>query len=642
MVVHVVIVEVVPRTHGLAGLLGVKALVHTKPLGHGFLLLAILLAEQTTKTALLRVLTGPLSNGRLAHLYLISGVGGLAVDGSLARGIIEADRRGGAHGLGAGVSETLGHLRTRRELLRRRLGSERVNVSLQRVGQVKEGGTAGDVAGGRMLLGGIAATAPLGILDGTRTRTLGAIGLGSLFVALFRHRGKTRVVVLHNRALVGAFAILKLGEGGRVSTEGDLNALSRRNRGHGTRRRRIVRLSDGLHGSRGSKLGLVSRCSGGLVGSFDLLGSGSGVRPGIGLGRLGLELNRLRSRGLIGLHALVQRLRLRLGNLNEPHLRSDVGDVAAWRENAKLADDGLTMTRANDLLDDLTHNRLAARGTNHGIVHGFGGGLLLVLGRTNGLVASGAHALHNTEHGSKGGLVVHAAGGIGQELSGNQRDAPGKDRQARNNAENPEGAASTLRKKNEDLNEGANANRTNEVGCSLCDVLLCNCDLRTRKEVETLSVIVGQNHDGTVVRGILALGRMECNDVLAVGARTSLGDEVVTQVGCTEEAGCQHNEQEPDERHHSRANAHKHNAQEQDGHEHAVGKIAQRRGRKVLNLRLKPMGRKHFRQRLGAVKLLLATSRGNTNLGIEILEEFLRNAHPVTFRIAARPLPAIV
>ena len=646
VVVHVVVVEVVPRAHGLAGLLGVEALVHAEPLGHGLLLLAALLAEQSAKTVLLRVLGVALGNRRLAHLDVIRrGVGGLIDNRILTGGVIETDGRRGAHGLGARVGEALGHLGLRGELLGDGLlGSERVDVCLQRIGQVEERGAASDVADGRVLLGGVGATAPLGVLDGTRTRALGTVGLGGLLVALLGHRGDAGVVVLHKRALVGALAILKLGERGRVGAERGIDARGGGYGSHGLGRTGVGHLigrlfGDGLHGGRGGRVGPVSSIGGGVGGCGDIGSRDGGACPDVILNRLGLELDRLGGRGLLDLDGLG----LRLKDLDHLHLGRNVGDVAARGKDAELADDLLAMARADNLLDDLAHDRLAAGGTDHGVVHGLGSLLLLlVLGRAVGLVAGRAHALHHAEHGGQRRLVVDAAGGVGQELRGDQRDAPGEDRKARDDAEDPEGAANARGKEDKDLDEGADRDGNDEVGSRLGDVLLGNGDLRTGEEVEALGVIVGDDHDGAVARGVLALRRVERDDVLAVGTRARLGNDVLAGVGHDEKGDGRGDEDKADKRQDGRADANEHDAQEQHGHDHAVGEVAQRRCSEILNLWFKPMGGKHASKRLGAVELLLATSRGNANLGIKILEEFLRNAHPVTFRIAAWPLPAVV
>ncbi len=135
---------------------------------------------------------------------------------------------------------------------------------------------------------------------------------------------------------------------------------------------------------------------------------------------------------------------------------------------------------------------------------------------------------------------------------------------------------------------------------------------------------------------------MEADDVLAVVGGADLADDVTTGVGHGQKHDGGRCENEADERGDAPAEPDEEHAEEQGHHHDAIRQIAPLGGHEVLNLRFKPMCGVHLGDCLGAVQFLLAARRGNANLGVKIIEVLLRNAHPVTFRIAAAPLPAVV
>ena len=540
----------------------------------------------------------------------------------------------------------------------------------------------------------VGALSPLGVVHLGGRGALGALRRGGLLGILVGHRRDAGVVRLHRGTLVGALTVLEVGK-----TLGQAQALghaehtvlhgvaklgyrgggvaerTRDARGNLARGRlgglHALAHRQGLQGVRGLAVTVVlgDRLEGG-----DCVGIGIAVRRdslrrvavvipivrrrnlarrrGCGLihsiGGVGVVLNG-HGRGSLGgkLRGLVPAGH-GLGHGNHPHLGLDVGDLTRGRKDLEIAQDALSVAHTHDLLHLATHGRLLGRldcgnGRDDGVVDL----LRLVVGRLGGGArlgrgTIGAHVVEHAQHGRHGGLVIHGAARVRGKAAGDERHAPGKQRKRGDDANDPEGAAEGGRQEEQNLDERADGVDDDAVRSRGGNHLLDGGNLGTGEEVDTGRVIVGQDDDGTIPGSVLALGLVEGHHVLAVRAGTKLPQHVLATIRHGKQGNGSGAEHQPQHEGRGAAQADEHHSHKQHGHHDTGRQSPQRRHRELLHLRVEPMGRENARQGLGAVELFLAAGRSDADLGVEVIEVVFRCAHPFTFRIAARPLPAFV
>ena len=196
------------------------------------------------------------------------------------------------------------------------------------------------------------------------------------------------------------------------------------------------------------------------------------------------------------------------------------------------------MTGTDDFLDLAAHGRLAASRPNSRVANG--SSLLrlvrLGLGRSGGAPGNGVHAIEHAKHGCERRLVVNAAGSIGKESRGDEGNTPEEHGKSGDDADNPEGAARSLGKEAQELNEDAQSGNADGIRSGNGKILLDHGQLGTGKEVEALRVIVSNDHNGAVARIALPLSPMKGDDVLAMRTRARLRDNVLAVVGHDEQS----------------------------------------------------------------------------------------------------------
>ena len=196
------------------------------------------------------------------------------------------------------------------------------------------------------------------------------------------------------------------------------------------------------------------------------------------------------------------------------------------------------MTGTDDFLDLAAHCWLTASRTNGRVANG--NTLLrlvrLGLGRGGRAPGNGVHTIEHAKHGCERRLVVNAAGSIGKESRGDEGNTPEKHGKSGNDADNPEGAARSLWKEAQELNEDAQGGNADGIRSGNGKILLDHGQLGAGKEVEALRVIVSHDHDGAVARIALPLSLMKGDDVLAMRTRARLRDNVLAVVGHDEQS----------------------------------------------------------------------------------------------------------
>ena len=424
-----------------------------------------------------------------------------------------------------------------------------------------------------MRLGDIRAVPPFRILDRGRTRALGTRRLGSILVALLGHISDAGLIVLDGRPLGNALAILELIQGRGVKGNlGGINARGVIDHGYGPGGIRVSSLGDDLHRCRCTRINrsiIVNLGMGGVGGLNIALDDVDGLIRGRE-GKIG--------RGG-GVRDVVETLLdVGLVNGNETNLGLDIGDVAILREDAELAKDSLTVTSADDFLDLATHGRLAASRANGRVANGDPLLLRLVrlgLGRGGRAPDNGVHAIEHAKHGCERRLVVNAAGSIGEESRGDEGNTPEEHGKSSDDADNPEGAARSLGKEAQELNEDAQSGNADGIRSGDGKVLLDHGQLGSGEEIEALRVIVSHNHDGAVARIALPLGLMKGDNVLTMRTRARLRDNVLAVVRHGKQNHGSHHENDADNERGNLAKPRKHDAHKQEHHHNAVRQIAE-------------------------------------------------------------------
>ena len=311
MVLEVVIVEIIPGTDAFARRLGIIVLVNTEPLGHGLLLLATFLPEESAQALLSSGLFLMAFDRSGQHLNVISNrTRCRLIRGDELRGVgivIETYRRGSDIG---GSRRGIGG------------GSEGVVLFRKGVRKVEKRSTASDIASSGVRLRDIRAVPPFRILDRGRTRALRTRRLGGILVALLGHIGNAGLIVLDGRPLGDALAIFELIQGRGVKGNlGGINARSVVEHGHGPGGIRVSLLGDDLHWCRCARINrsIIVNLGMGDVGGLNIALDDVG---GLIRGREGKI-----GRGGGVRDAVETFLDVGLVNGNETNLGLDIGDV---------------------------------------------------------------------------------------------------------------------------------------------------------------------------------------------------------------------------------------------------------------------------------------------------------------------------
>ena len=353
-----------------------------------------------------------------------------------------------------------------------------------------------------------------------------------------------------------------------------------------------------------------------------------------------------------------------LDNRHHANLGRYIGDLARLGKDAEGAKNALAVSGADDLLNLSANGRFAARlSRTHGrLSHGRGsrhlngrGGLrgdvilahLLLLAGTTLLLAVGkglrsiGDVVKNAQHRRNGGLVVDGPVGVRHELGGDEGDAPEHHGQRSHDADHPKRAAERSGQEHEQLRQRADRHGNRRIRRHPHEGALDGCEARTREEVVTLRVVVGDDDDGPLAGLLVPIRLAQGHHILAVRSRAKLRKDVLAGVAHGKHAYANQHQHDAHKRHHA-ANARKDDAHKEEYHGNAIGQKPQRRSRELLDLGVQAVRGKLVGKRLCAVKLLLAARRRDAHLVVEVVQVVLRLAHSFTFRIAAGPLPVVV
>ena len=228
--------------------------------------------------------------------------------------------------------------------------------------------------------------------------------------------------------------------------------------------------------------------------------------------------------------------------------------------------------------------------------------------------------------------VAEAGCNIGDSKKG--RDQGGED------AEEPEDPSRDRRKEAEKLHEGGNRNAVEAIDADSIGTGIEACHPLVRNyRVDARRVIVGDNDDGTVALHDLGAGLgMECDDILALDDRAHLRKRRAPCMDHEEQdsAGdCDNDTDKADDA----AEACKDEAEEHGKSDDRLCGLGSCRRAEFLDLRVHPMVCHDLRDGLGSLQLLLAVSRRDAYLLIQVVQIFVRLGHmyaPPAMRVISK------